>query len=324
MLTLSRRAVRRTATPVLAAVILMAAGPVEAPRGRIQLPPSTLSIPIDGAWQVWWRADSAPTRWPAADPRVFGAIRWQHARAGVEWAQLRMAGTGEAWRVGVIFVRFDPAMLDVSIAVNRVGAGRAGPWSIDDAPPDAAIALNAGQFVGSAPWGWVVHDGRERRPPGMGPLAPAIAVDTGGRLSFVLPDSIAAVRSRGAVREAFQSYPTLLFGDGDIPAAIRDTGLGVDLAHRDSRLAIGELHDGRWIIALTRFEGLGGVLTRLPFGLTVPEMGAVLGAVGARRAVMLDGGISAQLMVRDSTTQRTAWKGFRRVPMGLVARSRRE
>ena len=307
---------------MLAGVILVAAGPGQAPRGR-SLPPSALSIAIDDAWHVWWRSDSAPVRWTAADARVLGAIRWQRARAGVEWAQLRMAGAGEAWRVGVIFVRFDPALLDISIAVNRVGGGRAGPWSIDDAP-DAAIALNAGQFVGSAPWGWVVHERRERRPPGMGPLAPAIVVDTSGRISFVLPDSIAAIRSRGTLREAFQSYPTLLAGDGDIPAAIRDTGLGVDLAHRDSRLAIGELRDGRWIIALTRFEGLGGVLTRLPFGLTVPEMAAVLGAVGARQAVMLDGGISAQLMVRDSTAQPIAWKGFRRVPMGLVARSRRE
>src|SRR5688500_2914919 len=163
-----RRAVR------LAAVALTAAGPIEAPRGRPHLPPSTLSIAIEDSWHVWWRSDSAPTRWAAADARVLSAIRWQRARAGVEWAQLRMAGTGEAWRVGVIFVRFDPALLDISIAVNRVGGGRAGPWSIDDAPADAALALNAGQFVGSVPWVWVVHERRVRRPPGIVPLAPAI------------------------------------------------------------------------------------------------------------------------------------------------------
>jgi hypothetical protein len=43
-----------------------------------------------------------------------------------------------------------------------------------------------------------------------------------------------------------------------------------------------------------------------------------MGALGARRAVLLDGGISGQLMVREGGAAR-AWAGLRDVPLGLVA-----
>ena len=40
--------------------------------------------------------------------------------------------------------------------------------------------------------------------------------------------------------------------------------------------------------------------------------------LGATDAVLLDGGISAQLMLRDSTGTAHRWPGTRRVPLGLV------
>lgn len=81
---------------------------------------------------------------------------------------------------------------------------------------------------------------------------------------------------------------------------------------------MGELGDGRMLVALTRFDALGGV----PLGLTVPETAALMGALGARRAVALDGGISAQLLVREAGGERRAWAGLRQVPLGLVATGR--
>ncbi|MDQ2669991.1 MAG: phosphodiester glycosidase family protein, partial [Gemmatimonadota bacterium] len=92
---------------------------------------------------------------------------------------------------------------------------------------------------------------------------------------------------------------------------------GVDHDHRDARVAIGLDRAGRVVIALTRFVALGEALSRLPFGLTTPEMAAVMGAVGCDRAVLLDGGASSQLMVKDGDRERT-WRGIRRVPVGLV------
>lgn len=72
-------------------------------------------------------------------------------------------------------------------------------------------------------------------------------------------------------------------------------------------------------MALTRFDALDGVLDAIPLGLTTPQTAALMGALGCSRAVMLDGGISSQLLVRDSAGGAQRWPGIRRVPLGLVA-----
>jgi hypothetical protein len=297
----------RVALPVALAgsAVALAAGP-------------TLSVERGGRWHTWWRQESAPAVWEAALPQVAGAVEWKPAGTGIEWGTLRMSGAGEAWRIRVIAVRIDPGKLALRLAVPAPGRGAPNRWTIDHADDDAVLALNAGQFGSGGAWGWIVRDGIERQAPGSGPLAPAVVIDRSGTLRLVPPDSIASVRASGQVLEAFQSYPMILEGDGAIPRAIRSAGTGVDLEHRDARLAIGELRDGRVLIALTRFEGLGGMLESLPFGLTTPEMAAVMGALGARRAVLLDGGISSQLLLRTPKGE-LAWRGMRYVPLGLTA-----
>jgi exopolysaccharide biosynthesis protein len=194
-------------------------------------------------------------------------------------------------------------------------------WTVAEADSAAVLALDAGQFRQSLPWGWVVSRGHEVLAPQYAPLAGAVVIDASGNVRIVPPDSVAAERSRGSAHEAFQSYPMLL-QDGAVPLHLRKAGAGVDLAHRDSRLALGTLSDGRVLIALTRFDALGKPLGRLPFGLTTPEMAAVMGALGARQALMLDGGISGQLMLRDSAAMHS-WRGTRSVPLGLVGISTR-
>jgi hypothetical protein len=176
-----------------------------------------------------------------------------------------------------------------------------------------------------------VRAGREHRAPGRGSLAPAVVVDTAGRVALVSADSLDALRAAhvaalaaGApspVRDAFQSYPALLAA-GRVPDALQAPGRGVDLTHRDARLALGVLPDGRVLVALTRFDALGGTLDAVPFGPTVPEMAALMGALGARDAVLLDGGISGQLLLRDARSHVHAWRGLRRVPLALVGTPR--
>jgi exopolysaccharide biosynthesis protein len=142
-----------------------------------------------------------------------------------------------------------------------------------------------------------------------------------GAARVVSPDKVSAERSRGTAREAFQSYPMLLT-DGVVPEPLRTPSSGVDLTHRDTRLALGTLADGRVVVALTRFDALGPALGRIPFGLTTPEMAAVMGALGCRQALMLDGGISGQLMLRHGDGTVRSWPGTRSVPLGLTARPR--
>ena len=278
-----------------------------------------------GTWVTWWRAQDAPARWTAADPVVSGALEWREGTSGVRWAELELAGSGEAWRTRVVVARIDPHRIALSLANGAAPDGGVGTWTIDAAPPEAAVAFNAGQFSGGAVWGWVVHDGMEYRAPGAGPLASAVIIDSAGNVTFENDASVAARRSRGApehpagVRDAFQSYPTLLESDGDVPRLLRETTGLIDLEHRDARLAIGQMADGTIVVVLTRFNALGTSLGGIPFGLTIPETAALMGALGCRRAVALDGGVSAQLRIAGADGAVYAWHGLRRVPLALVA-----
>jgi hypothetical protein len=282
----------------------------------------SLAVERDGVWVEWWRADRAPRQWSGGLDAVTGAVEWTPAANGVDWGTFRLSGSGEAWRLRVIVARMDPARVRFALAGTHEPAGRGGGWSIDQAPDLAVVALNAGQFSDAGPWGWVVRDGREVRAPGYGPLAPAVVVDSSGHVRLVPADSVTIVRRDGGIATAFQSYPAVLVRDGEVPSPLFNEGSGVNLRHRDARLAIGLLRDGRVLIAMTRFEALGGALSNLPFGLTTPEMAAVMGALGVSRAVLLDGGISSQLLVRDTTGEARAWRGLRQVPLGLVVTRR--
>ncbi len=269
----------------------------------------------DGSnWVTWWRHDTRPMRWDSKAPLV-DRITWRRAASGLEWGELQLRGVSEAWRTRVIVVRLDPRTVDLSLVPAFIGNES---WSIGKADSNTVLALDAGQFRGSLPYGWVVTHARELLAPEYAPLAGAVVVDTSGSVRVVSPEHVAAERTAGTAREAFQSYPMLL-QDGVVPLALRESGHGVNLEHRDARLALGTLDDGRVVVALTRFDALGESLGRLPFGLTTPEMAAVMGGLGARQALLLDGGLSGQLMVRDAEGAAHSWPGSRGVPLGLVA-----
>jgi exopolysaccharide biosynthesis protein len=96
----------------------------------------------------------------------------------------------------------------------------------------------------------------------------------------------------------------------------------VSLTHRDTRLALGQTRDGRLLIALTRYDAVGEMAGGFPVGPTTPEMAAIMGALGAADAVMLDGGISAQLLLREGTGKTLRWPGLRKVPLALIVSPR--
>jgi exopolysaccharide biosynthesis protein len=110
----------------------------------------------------------------------------------------------------------------------------------------------------------------------------------------------------------------LIDAGGNVPRQIREPGLGVDVEHRDARLALGALGDGKLVVAITRFNGLGPISQALPLGLNLSEMAEVMRRLGCVRAGSLDGGVSAQLMTKENGLRRF-WHGWRSVPLGLVA-----
>jgi hypothetical protein len=278
----------------------------------ISLPDSSLAVKRGAAWNEWWNARSAPTHWQPSDTSRLAPLAWKKGAAGVEWSEVVLAGSGEAWRTRVIVARIDPRLvrLRLDTAFARDGDAR---WTVDRARPSDVFAVNAGQFLQAMPWGQVVLDGSQWLAAGRGPLASTVAMDSSGRVIVVHGRGVA---ERG-VKWAFQSYPTLL-RDGDVPFELQAPDRGIDVEHRDARAAIGTLADGRIVVALTRFDAFGATLGFIPFGLTVPEMVAVMGALGARDAVMLDGGISGQLLLRDANGAAHTWRGSRNVPLALV------
>ncbi len=303
----------------LAALVALGTAVRESPvhrAGADSLPPSRLAVHVDGTWREWWRADGAPVRWEGPDEELVQALRWRSVAKGIEWAEARLSGNGEAWRLKLVVVRLDPSRVRFRLD-TAFTAGRARPaWSIDRTAGDVLFAVNAGQFPRAMPWGWVAIDGREFLAPGRGPLSLGVAFDSSGSLRWIPGDSLLAPATRRGAVTGFQSYPMLL-RDGVIPEPLRRAGRGIDVSHRDARLAIGQDRHGSVLVAMTRFDGVGGTLDFVPFGLTTPEMAAVMGALGARNAVMLDGGISSQMLIRDPGGDRR-WEGLRKVPLGLV------
>jgi len=246
-----------------------------------------------------------------------GPVSWQVIGPGRELGSVRVEAPGEGHWTQAVILRLDPNRVRLALSLHLNHEMSAGAWTVEDAPPASVAAFNAGQFNSIAPWGWTVMNGLELRPPGLGPLSMAVVMDRAGQVRFVDPDSISAVRAAGGAWTALQSYPSLLTGRGEIPAAIVAASSGLDVQHRDARLALAEQADGRLLVLLTRFDGLGEAGGSIPFGLTLNETAQLLRSLGAVRAVALDGGISAQLMVRAGGRPRT-WPGWRRVPLGII------
>jgi hypothetical protein len=245
---------------------------------------------------------------------------WQPLAPGVWHREIRMASHGPLAPVRVLAVRIAPAQVTFTLDTATRDFGTRGAWTSDLLPSGAHVAINAGQFIGGIVWGWVVHNGIEVNPPGAGTLAMAFAIDSAGSANLLTPAELPS--ARGHVRLALQSYPALLTGEGEVPRELQAPGRGVDLDHRDSRAAIGILADGSVIMALTRFTALGPGGETLPWGPTVVEMAEFMRALGCRRAMMLDGGISSQMSLRYADGSVRHWTNWRKVPMGLVVSPR--
>lgn len=245
---------------------------------------------------------------------LFGV--WRVASPGVWQTEMPVSQADSLVPVRAIVVRLDPSKVRFTLDRFSRDFGLVPAWTIDRMPPTALLAVNAGQFAGGAPWGWLVRDGVELQPPGKGTLGMAFVVDKAGRVSLVTPDELPA--ARGDAAQAFQSYPALLTGEGRVPWELQAPGRGVDLSHRDSRLALGIRSDGSIVVVLTRVDIPGPGADALPWGPTVLEMAELMKSLGCRRAVMLDGGLSSQLAVRGRNGV-SSWKNWRPVPLGLIA-----
>ncbi|MGQ0562871.1 MAG: phosphodiester glycosidase family protein [Gemmatimonadota bacterium] len=257
---------------------------------------------------------------PVALSALASQLKWRAAQPGLDWTEIELrAGR---WRLPVraIVTRIDPRAFTFELTLSTRANGMTGAWNVDSAGADVALALNAGQFKETGPWGWLVLNAYEKRDPGHGPLSAGIAIDTAGAVRWYAPAQLAAARHDRSIRFAFQSYPLLLL-NGVVPRLLTSSD-DVNRTHRDARLILGELADGSLLVVLTRSAAFAAVTERVPIGLTVPESLELVTALGTRHALMLDGGISAQLLLRTAADSVIVWKGLRKVPLALLARPR--
>lgn len=238
---------------------------------------------------------------------------------GLTHHEFRMSSRGSLAHVRAIVITIDPAQYRFRLDLARTNQHLRPAWNVDSIPQFAVVAVNAGQFIGGFPWGWLVRDGEETQPPGSGTLGMAFVTDSIGNPSLITPGEIPHARNR--VVNAFQSYPTLLV-DGEMPWELREEGRGVNLVHRDSRLAICIDTSDKVLIVITRVKVPGNVGATLPYGPTVPEMASYMKSLGCDRAMLLDGGLSSQLAVRNSRGSLTKWTNWRMVPLGLIVMAR--
>ena len=243
-----------------------------------------------------------------------GAI-WNPVAPGLWLREERIATHGPNAPVRAIIVRIDPSRYRFRLDLARTNTGIEPRWAVDSIPDDAMVAVNTGQFIGGFPWGWVVRNGVETQPRGKGDLVMSFVIDSLGKPSLLSQTEAAELRDRPDF--AFQSYPVLLI-DGELPHQLREQGRGIDLDHRDSRLAICTGAEGQVMIVLTRVAVPGGIGQTLPWGPTVPEMARYVKSLGCVRAMLLDGGLSSQLAVRSSSGNLRRWTNWRLVPLGLV------
>jgi uncharacterized protein YigE (DUF2233 family) len=241
---------------------------------------------------------------------------WSAVQPGVWVHEAQMADSGPLAPVRVVALRLDPGVLEFSLGTATARGG----WTVGRLTPTALAAFNAGQFHGGTPWGWLVLNGAERQPPGTGRIAMSFLVERSGAVALLEQAELPAARHKAWF--AFQSYPALLVGGGTVPWELQASGRGVDLEHRDARLALGLLADGAVVVALTRFSGLGSAGETLPWGPTVGEMAEFMRSLGCVRAVLLDGGISSQLALRGVDGTLRHWTNWRSVPLGMVVSPR--
>ena len=252
---------------------------------------------------------------PSSIAEVVSRARFAPQARGVTLATVPLRGEGEAFRTRLVLVTLDPTLVSLRLD-TAYGTPMSAQWSIARASAYDVIAVNVGQFISTMPWGWVVLDHHEYLAPAHGPLSTAVA-GFDRRTQWAHGDSAVLALRATHPRWAFQSYPTLLV-DSRLPVQLRVEDSGVNLTHRDARLAMGRRGDGTLLFAMTRFDALGERAGWIPFGLTVPEMAEVMKALGATDAVLLDGGLSAQLMLKDARGKPLRWPGSRKVPLGLL------
>jgi exopolysaccharide biosynthesis protein len=282
-------------------------GPPTAP----QAAPPALELRVGGSWLPWRSFEpGAPA---VRDTLLERATTWRDRAPGVAIGAFEVRTPGHLWTNSVAIVAVDPREIGFAVDAPPGWARRTAEEALRDS--GLVLAVNTGLFrENGTPQGLVLAGGRRRS--ALAGWLDAVVVVEDGRLRVT---DIAGARALGPDASAFQTLPWLV-REGRVVLGVT-SGLRLSRDHRDRRLTLCLGDDGLVRFLLSNFEVFGQAAGRVPVGLTIPEQAVIAAAVGCRDAVALDGGISAQLVVRGAAREHRM-PGWRRVPLLLVARRR--
>jgi hypothetical protein len=273
--------------------------------------PPALDLRIGGTW-VRWRS-FAPGARAALDPLLARAIRWDDEQPGLRAGSFEVRAAGGLLVNSIAIVEIDPARYRFSLAAAPGFAPRAADaWMADTG---LSAAVNTGLFrKDGAPQGLVLLDG-VRFGQRAEWLDAVVAIEDGR--PRLIPSRAADSLTAGA--SAFQVLPWLVRA-GRVSFGAT-SGLRLSRTHRDRRLTLCLGPDGVVRLLLSNFEVFGQPAGTIPVGLTIPEQATIAAAAGCAEAVALDGGISAQVVVRFPRHVRRM-PGWREVPLMMLLRPR--
>lgn len=233
--------------------------------------------------QVWTSEHSFLLRW----------TRFDSVSAGVRLGHLTLQHEHSTPFV-VSFVEASPKRASLHVLVNDDSANGTSFVHEMAAARAALAAINGGFFDGDGALGLILsRDKLVQRPNGG---AGYLLVRDGSPL--ILNEKHASL---AGASEGIQCGPVLLI-EGRMPDNLRRAGSAASVARRS---AAALTREGNILLLSTDVE-LGG--------LTLKQLATVLGGLGARDALALDGGASAQLYVRGAGVVAQGWD---KVPVGI-------
>ena len=244
-------------------------------------------------WTPFTPEENEREVWKQEHISLLHRVRYEPVAEGVRVGRLTLKHEhGNVF--SAVFVEANPEHASLRVLVNDDSADGTSFVHEMAAARNALAAINGGFFDSDGALGLVLSRGNLVQRPNAG--AGYLLVQSGKPL--ILNEKHASL---AGADEGIQCGPVLLV-DGRLSDDLRRSGRTAAVARRS---AAALTHDGNILLLSTDVE-LGG--------LTLKQLAMVLGGLGARHALALDGGASAQLYVRDIGV---AARGWDKVPVGV-------
>ncbi len=226
-----------------------------------------------GTWTDITKQQTSRRRWAARD--AFLQVEWGEVTEGLERAVLPLRRPPNPLEVPLRLLRIDPARQQVIVA-HLPDFARADVAEIARANGMVA-AINASYFSDEGPIGLLIEGGQQLHPQSA-KWAAHLLIDRAGAIRIV---NRKQAKTTGAIW-AIQGFPAIMSG-GTIFSYIK-SGSSFNVLEVDRRSAACLTADGRLLLLATD--------SGLVNGLSFYELGTVMGGLGCRDAMGLDGGSS--------------------------------